>query len=106
MKLNLNTTNRNTLTAIVILFCLLSVVMALSPRARSYYQPRPLNLRTEDDAPTSIFDLEHKIECVPGSPESAYYTKSLTPGGICGDQAFVKRSADAKIVGGIGGSLI
>ena len=106
MKLNLNATNRNTLTAIVIVFCLLSVMMALSPRSRSYYQPRPINLETEGDSSGSIFDLEHKIECVPGSPESAYYTKSLTPGGICGDQEFVKKSADAKIIGGIGGSLI
>jgi hypothetical protein len=50
--------------------------------------------------------LEHKIECVPGSAQSAYYTKSLTPGGICGDQEFIKKRADAKIIGGIGGSLI
>jgi len=106
MKLNLNATNRNTLAAIVIVFCLLSVMMALSPRSRSYYQPRPINLETEGAETGSIFDLEHKIECVPGSPESAYYTKSLTPGGICGDQEFVKKSADAKIIGGIGGSLI
>jgi hypothetical protein len=71
------------------------------------YPPRPVNLETSEEAgPTSIFDLEHKIECAPGSPESGYYTKALTPGGICGDQKFVKDSADAKIIGGIGGSLI
>ena len=104
--MKLNATNRNTLKAIAVVFLLLCVLMMLSPR-RSMYQPRPVNLETSEEAgATSIFDLEHKIECVPGSPESAYYTKSLTPGGICGDQKFVKDSADAKIIGGLGGSLI
>lgn len=104
--MNLNATNRNTLTAIAVVFCLLCVLMTMSGR-RSEYQPRPINLETDEAVmPTSIFDLEHKIDCVPGSPQSAYYTKSLTPGGICGDQEFVRRQADAKIIGGIGGSLI
>lgn len=105
--MKLNATNRNTLKAITVVFLLLCTIMMLSPRRRSMYQPRPINLETSEEAGvSSIFDLEHKIECVPGSPESSYYTKSLTPGGICGDQKFVKDSADAKIVGGIGGSLI
>ncbi len=106
MKLNLNTTNRNVLTAIVIVFCLLSLLMTLSPRARSYYQPRPINLELAEDGEGSIFDLEHKIDCVPGVPDAGYYSKTSGPGGICGDQKFVKAQADAKIVGGIGGSLI
>lgn len=103
--LNLNATNRNTLTAIAVVFCLLCVLMTFSSR-RSEYQPRPINVEAEEAMPTSIFDLEHKIDCVPGSPQSGYYTKSLTPGGICGDQEFVRRQADVKIIGGIGGSLI
>ena len=104
--MKLNSTNRNTLKAIAVVFLLLCVLMMLSPR-RSMYQPRPINLETSEEAgPTSIFDLEHRIDRAPGSPESAYYTKALTPGGICGDQKFVKDSADAKIIGGIGGSLI
>jgi hypothetical protein len=104
--MKLNATNRNTIKAIAVVFLLLCAIMMLSPR-KSMYQPRPINLETsEDTSVSSIFDLEHKIECVPGSTESAYYTKSLTPGGICGDQKFVKASADAKIIGGIGGSLI
>jgi hypothetical protein len=101
----LNATNRTTLTAIVVVFCLLSVIMSI-PTRRSQYQPRPINLEAPVVEVGSIFDLKNSIECVPGSPQSAYYTKSLTPGGICGDQAFVRQSADAKIIGGIGGSLI
>ena len=106
MKLNLNATNRNTLTAIVIVFCLLSVLMTLSPRAKSYYQPRPINIELSEDGEESIFDLKYDIDCVPGVPEAGYYAKTSGPGGICGDQAFVRKSADAKIIGGIGGSLI
>jgi hypothetical protein len=105
--MKLNATNRNTLTAIVIVFCLLSVLMTfVGARVRSEYQPRPINIETSEEGEASIFDLEHSIDCVPGSKKSAYYTKSLSPGGICGDQAFVRKSADAKIIGGIGGSLI
>ena len=104
--MKLNATNRNTIKAITVVFLLLCTIMMLSPR-KSMYQPRPINIEpAPEGTPESIFDLEHKIECVPGSKDSAYYTKSLSPGGICGDQAFVRRSADAKIVGGIGGSLI
>jgi len=103
----LNATNRTTLTAIVVVFCLLSVLATFAgARVRSDYQPRPINLEVSPVEEGSIFDLKTSIECVPGSPQSAYYTKSLTPGGICGDQAFVRKSADAKIIGGIGGSLI
>jgi hypothetical protein len=105
--MNFNATNRNTLTAIAVVFCTLSVLMSLRPRNnKSYYQPRPINVETDVSEEGSLFDLEHKIECVPGSAQSAYYTKSLTPGGICGDQEFIKKRADAKIIGGIGGSLI
>ena len=79
--MKLNATNRNTLKAIAVVFLLLCTIMMLSPRRTSTYQPRPINLETSEEAGVgSIFDLEHKIECVPGSPESAYYTKSLTPG--------------------------
>ena len=101
----LNSTNRNTLKAIGVVFLLLCVIVMLTP-TRMRYQPRPIELETETPEIGSIFDLEHKLECVPGSPQSSYYTKTLSPGGICGDQAFVRSQADVKIVGGIGGSLI
>jgi len=105
--MKLNATNRNTLTAIVIIFCLLSVLATFAgARVRSEYQPRPINIETSEEGEASLFDLPHNIDCVPGSKQSSYYTKSLSPGGICGDQVFVRNSANAKIVGGIGGSLI
>ena len=55
----------------------------------------------------AIQNLPSDVKCVPGPQEGAdYYTRSLTPGGICGGQAYVNASADYKITGGIGGSLL
>jgi hypothetical protein len=59
--------------------------------------------------PASIFDLQHKLKCVAGgfNPESAFYSKSLTPGGFCGDMDWVRnQQRDFEIAGGIGGSLL
>ena len=54
--MKLNSTNRNTLKAIAVVFLLLCVLMMMRPR-RSMYQPRPVNLETSEEAgPTSIFD--------------------------------------------------
>jgi hypothetical protein len=55
----------------------------------------------------AIQNLPSDIKCVPSSEETAdYYTRGLTPGGICGGQKYVNASADYKITGGIGGSLL
>jgi hypothetical protein len=57
--------------------------------------------------PSEMVSLPHKLECVPGPQETASpYTKSLTPGGYCGIQEFVKSQADYVITGGIGESLL
>ena len=58
-------------------------------------------------AKDDISQNECKQECVPGMGErSAYYTKSLSPCGLCDGQKAVVASADYKILGGIGGSLL
>ena len=59
--------------------------------------------------PSSIFGLKHDIKCTASgfNPESAYYSKSLTPGGWCKDMDFVRnQERDYSIDGGIGGSLL
>ena len=87
---------------VVVVFCLL--------RKRSTYMlsPTPVEIKTPEGAPSSIFDLPCKPECVPSSkPTADYYTKDLTPCGICGAQEFVRSQAeDYQIVDGIGGSLL
>jgi hypothetical protein len=59
--------------------------------------------------PSSIFGLKHDISCTASgfNPNSAYYSKSLTPGGWCKDMEFVRnQERDFTITGGIGGSLL
>lgn len=59
--------------------------------------------------PSSIFGLKNSLGCQPSgyNPDSAYYSKSLTPGGLCGDEDFVRnQQRDYTIEGGIGGSLL
>ena len=59
--------------------------------------------------PSSIFGLKHKVGCTASgfNPDSSYYSKSLTPGGWCGDMSFVRnQERDYTIDSGIGGSLL
>tara|TARA_Y100000389_G_scaffold19057_1_gene16534 strand:- start:2331 stop:2639 length:309 start_codon:yes stop_codon:yes gene_type:complete len=98
-----NRTDRNALTAIVILFFVIVILNIM--KKTSAYQPKPIVIEIVNDQ--SIFDLENRMECVPGSgKEDSPYTKSLTPGGLCGAQKLVDEHASYTIVDGIGGSLI
>jgi hypothetical protein len=100
---NLNKTNRNAIMYIAVLMSLISVLTVLQARS-SGYQPRPITINAISDA--SIFDLEHKEDCVAGAPNGSAYSKSLTPGGLCGAQGLVADHAGYSIADGIGGSLI
>ena len=99
---NLNKTNRNALTSIGILFFIIVALMMFQDR--SMYQPRPIKVKTLSTG--SIFELENKVECTPGRKQGSAYTKSLTPGGLCGAQKLVSDLASYEIEDGIGGSLI
>jgi len=101
--LNLNKTNRNAIMYIVVLMGLISVLTVLQGRS-SAYQPRPITINAVSEA--SIFDLDHSVDCVAGSPDGSPYSKSLTPGGICNAQGLVSDHAGYSISDGIGGSLI
>jgi hypothetical protein len=84
---------------------LMIVIIALMMfRETSMYQPRPIKITPISEK--SIFDLENKVECTPGREEGSAYTKSLTPGGLCGAQELVSDLASYEISDGIGGSLI
>jgi hypothetical protein len=66
-----------------------------------------LMVKSNAGEPSEMQNLTYKLECVPGPQEGASpYTKSLTPGGYCGIQEFVKSQADYVITGGIGESLL
>ena len=98
----LNRANRNALIAI---FTLIAVIFVLGIfKTTSNYQPKPIVIKTVNE--DSLFDLDHRIECAPGNDMGSPYTKSLTPGGLCGAQKIVSDQAGYEIEDGIGGSLI
>jgi hypothetical protein len=102
--MKLNRANRN---ALISIFTLITVIFLLGYfKNTSKYQPKPIVIKTINDK--SIFNLEDRIECVPGhTSECSPYTKSLTPGGLCGAQKLVSEQAGGyEIEDGIGGSLI
>ena len=101
--LNLNRTSKNAVMYIAVLMGLISVLTVLQGRS-SGYQPRPITINAVSEG--SLFDLDHSEECVPGAPNGSPYSKSLTPGGLCGAQGLVADHASYSISGGIGGSLI
>ena len=100
---NLNRANRH---AIVMIVALIAVIFVLGMlKNTSKYQPRPIIIKAINEK--SLFDLEHRLECAPGyTSEGSTYTKSLTPGGLCGSQKLVAEQAGYGIEEGIGGSLI
>ena len=73
----------------------------------SMINPSDLVISSKGGEASEMQNLPYKLECVPGPQETASpYTKSLTPGGYCGIQEFVKSQADYVITGGIGESLL
>jgi|SRR5210317_811921 hypothetical protein len=98
-----NKADRNALMSITFLFMVICV-LAMTRGPASKYQPRPIKIKTVSEK--SIFELENKVECTPGYKDGSAYTKSLTPGGLCGAQGLVSDLAGYEIEEGIGGSLI
>ena len=99
----LNQANRNALMSITVLMIII-FALAIFNGGSSNYQPRPIKITPISEA--SLFDLENKVDCTPGYKEGSAYTKSLTPGGLCGAQKLVGEHAGYEIADGIGGSLI
>jgi hypothetical protein len=99
----------------VVVFLVLAFLLYKMVRGGSSYTLSPsigssglmLSGSNIDDEPSDMTGLPYRLECVPGPQDSASpYTKSLTPGGYCGIQEFVRAQADYQITGGIGESLL
>jgi hypothetical protein len=58
--------------------------------------------------PASLFAMDHRLDCVAGPSEKAdYYSRGLTPGGLCGGSEYVREQIrDYAIADGVGGSLL
>jgi hypothetical protein len=103
-KLNLNKSDRVAILGVLAIIGIM-YMLALVKSRRSGYQATPIVIKAKSEK--SIFDLEHKLECVAGPQKTAgYYSRSLTPGGVCGAQQVVRDHGDYEITDGIGGVLI
>ena len=91
----------------VAVLILVVIMVFRNIRMVSSYKLNPTPISINPKATGSIVDLPYNTGCVPGPTEEAsYYTKDLTPGGVCGAQKFVDAQASYSILGGIGGSLM
>lgn len=84
------------------------IILVLMRTSSSLYTGSPIVATSSgDDNFQAMTNLPYKLSCVPGpQADASPYTKSLTPGGMCGIQEFVNARSNYKITGGIGGSLL
>lgn len=95
----------------VIIALLLVILMQVMGRGVSRFGAELMTTpgKGMSSGPSSIFGLKHDLKCTASgfNPDSAYYSKSLTPGGWCKDMEFVRnQERDFTIDSGIGGSLL
>jgi hypothetical protein len=91
----------------IILYAIIALLLyvILGSRKSGYITGRDLMI-TQDPASTgSIFDLSCSSDCVPGEKNGDYYTRDLSPCGMCGSQKFVKSNFNYKINGGFGDDI-
>ena len=99
------------LTQAVIIGLLVAILVLLVQGRDSTYEPAPLVTTVGAAAstgPKSLTEIPSSLDCTPGpSEEASYYTRGLTPGGLCGDGDMVRAQIrDFSIENGIGGSLL
>ena len=95
----------------VIIGLLVAILIMLVQGRGSTYEAAPLVTVAGAQAstgPSSLTEIPSSLECTPGPAENAaYYTRGLTPCGLCGDGDSVRSQIrDFSIEGGIGGSLL
>jgi hypothetical protein len=87
----------------------LAILVFLFMRRGGVSTMRDLSTTSSSGAPGDLFGLKYGLDCTPSgfNKNSAYYTKSMTPGGACGDMNFVRNQERSfTIDSGIGGSLL
>lgn len=82
------------------------VVLRFLLRRSSGYMGSPLNASYTNT--NNISNLDNSLACVVGPGESSgYYSRGLTPGGLCGDQKLIREQMRGyRILDGLGGSLL
>ena len=99
--------NQFALVLVIAILALMYVKCFMGMKKSGYkLSPEPVDVEPMISG-DEITKLPYTLDCVPGpGKDAAYYTKDLTPGGFCGDQALVREAMSYKILGGIGGSLL
>ena len=98
-----------TVVHLVIIGLLLMIIYNLYSRPVSNFIGRDLvTTKGTGREASDLFAMNPDLACVPGPSEKAsYYTRGLTPGGLCGDANFVHdQQRKFTIQSGIGGSLL
>lgn len=98
-------------TQAVIIGLLVAILVMLVQGRGSTYTASPLVTVAGPAAsagPSSLSEIPSSLECTPGPSENAsYYTRGMTPGGLCGDGDMIREQIrDFSIENGIGGSLL
>lgn len=94
-----------------VIIALLVWIVWILMSGKSQYEAAPLVTNPGPGVatgPKSLDAIPASLDCTPGPGEKAsYYTRGLTPGGLCGDQEYVREQIrDFAIADGIGGSLL
>ena len=87
----------------------LAVLVLRQFMSRGVSGMRGLMTTSDAGAPGGLFSLNNTIDCTASgfNKNSSYYSKSLTPGGMCGDMSFIRNQERGYTIdGGIGGSLL
>jgi len=81
--------------------------LAMKKKSKYVLKPRQVQTAGEEKGANVLDGLKYDMECTPGLENGSYYSKSLTPGGFCGDQAAVNEAMHKyTIESGVGGSLM
>lgn len=99
MKLNCNRKNLAVLALVAI--ALYFIIRQVEQARRKEKYGYPLETEGPSSSLKEFMGLPYELKCAPTAEEGgAYYTKALTPGGICGGQKFVNAAMGGyKIVG-------
>ena len=93
----------------IALVAVIAVLLVWCWRNRSGMRlsPGAVMLEAPGASPDGIFKLPDELRCVPGpAKDASYYSKDLTPGGLCGAQKWVNDQMRYKITGSEGDSLL
>ena len=100
--------DRRKATAIAVAVVLFLALRWMMKGRVGMYSLQPVDLMSTFVNTQSINALPNELSCVVGPGESSgYYSRGLTPGGLCGDQKLIREQMRGyRILSGVGGGLL